>query len=183
MRPAGARRWARAVREHRAALAALQATLLGLPAHGWLRPPAEGRWSPAEIADHLALVYHVMLAELDGAPPLPRRAGPASTRILRWVLLPHILFHRTIPVRVRAPREVQPRGELPGPDETVRALQALADRLEARLASDGGVRITHPYFGSLDAATALRFCAAHMEHHHRQIPAPGGRNPSPDRNP
>jgi hypothetical protein len=170
------------VREHRAALAALQATLRGVPADAWLRPPAEGKWSPAEVADHLALVYRVMLAELDGAPPLPRRAGPATTRVLRWVLLPHILFHRTIPVRVKAPREVRPRRDLPGPDETIRALLELADRLEARLGA-GGARITHPYFGSLGAPTALRFCAAHMEHHQRQIPAPGSRNPLPDQRP
>lgn len=160
------------MREHRAALAALQATLLGVPADGWLRPRAEGKWSPAEVADHLALVYRVMLAELDGAPPLSRRAGPAMTRILRWVLLPHILFHRTIPVRVKAPREVRPRRDLPGPEETVRALHELAARLEDRLSADGDARITHPYFGALGAATALRFCAAHMEHHHRQIAAP-----------
>jgi hypothetical protein len=160
------------VREHRAALSALLATLRSVPADGWLRPPAEGKWSPAEVADHLALVYRVMLAELDGAPALPRRAGPAATRVLRWVLLPHILFHRTIPVRVKAPREVRPRRDLPGPDETTRALQELADRVEARLAADGDARITHPYFGSLDTTTALRFCAAHMEHHHRQIAPP-----------
>jgi hypothetical protein len=159
------------VREHRAALAALQATLRGVPADGWLRPRAAGKWSPAEVADHLALVYRVMLAELDGAPALPRRAGPAATRILRWVLLPHILFHRSIPVRVKAPREVQPRPDLPGPEETVRSLGELGDRLEARLVA-ADARITHPYFGSLDAATALRFCAAHMEHHHRQVARP-----------
>jgi hypothetical protein len=160
------------VREHRAALSALLATLRSVPADGWLRPRAEGKWSPAEVADHLALVYRVMLAELDGAPALPRRAGPAATRVLRWVLLPHILFHRTIPVRVKAPREVRPRRDLRGPDETIRGLQELADRVEARLAADGDARITHPYFGSLRAATALRFCAAHMEHHRRQIAAP-----------
>lgn len=169
----GGRRWARAVREHHAALAALQATIRGYPTGDWIRAPREGKWSPAEVAEHLALVYREMLAELDGAPPLRRRAGPVMTRILRWVLLPHILFHRTIPVRSTAPCEVRPRrGDLPGPDETARSLGELGARLEGRLAADGGARVVHPYFGSLDAATALRLCAAHMEHHHRQIAAP-----------
>jgi hypothetical protein len=168
------------VREHHAALSALQATLRSVPADAWLRPRAEGKWSPAEVADHLALVYRVMLAELDGAPAIPRRAGPAATRILRWVVLPHILFHRSIPVRVKAPREVRPRRDLPGPEETACSLAELGSRLEARLAADGDARITHPYFGSLDAATALRFCAAHMEHHHRQITRAGSHHPPPD---
>jgi hypothetical protein len=160
------------VREHRAALSALLATLRSVPADGWFRPRAAGKWSPAEVADHLALVYQAILAELDGAPALARRAGPAATLLLRWLLLPHILFHRSIPVRANAPPELRPRREPPGPDDALRALPELAQRVEARLAADGEARITHPYFGSLRAATALRYCAAHMEHQHRQIAAP-----------
>jgi len=157
------------VREHHAARDALLATLQSCPADAWNRPRAQGKWSPAETVEHLALAYRAILADLAGKPIVRRRAGPLMTFLLRSLLLPHVLFHRTFPVRVTAPRETRPVGALPQPPDAAREFRELADRVERELATAGDHRVMHPYFGPLDATTALRLCSVHIEHHQRQI--------------
>ena len=56
--------------------------------------------------------------------------------------------------------------------EALRALDEGGERFEASLAeafAAGGGRLTHPYFGQVDAIRSLRFVAVHLEHHRRQI--------------
>lgn len=137
----------------------------------WARPRAPGAWSPAQIAEHLALSYEALLRELGGGAGLRPRVTGLRQRLLRWVLLPHVLFHRTLPVRVRAPREIRPSEVPPGRPETLARMRELAARVERELdaARASGARVTHPYFGRIPAVPALRFCAVHVEHHHRQL--------------
>lgn len=157
--------------EHRAALDALLATIRRCPTDAWIRPRAVGKWSPAETVEHLALVYRALLAELAGTSAVRRRAGPLVTFLLRWLFLPHVLFHRSFPIRATASNEARPRGFVPDPEDAARGFRELASRVEHELAALGDRRLPHPYFGSLDAATTLRFHAVHIEHHRRQIAA------------
>ena len=101
------RRWERAVREHRAALSAFLQAALGVPAEAWERPLGEGKWSAAEVTEHLALSYEAALRERTGGGAMAPRVSSRRQTVLRWFLLPHMLFHRTMP-RVSAPREVRP---------------------------------------------------------------------------
>jgi hypothetical protein len=90
------------------------------------------------------------------------------------VLLPHILFHRSIPVRAPAPRETRPPERCPGPAAALVRLREVAEGFEQRIAAArnaGGGFVTHPYFGALPPEKAMRFCAVHLEHHRPQLPA------------
>lgn len=175
MRPdrAGSR-WQRAVREHRAALAAFGEVVRGIDEVAWRRPVGEGKWSPAQIAEHLLLTHQAVLDEMETGRPMAPRAGRALQAVLRWVMLPHLLFHRSIPVRARAPREVRPSGEGLEAEMVVARMQALGGRVEEALGRRRDAHVTHPYFGPITARRALRFLAAHIEHHLRQID-PGAR--------
>jgi uncharacterized damage-inducible protein DinB len=170
----GDTRWRGAVQEHRAALLRFLETANRLDADAWARPRAPGKWSPAQVAEHLALGYLALLRELTEGVPMRYRAPRWMRAVLRWVLLPHALFHRSLPVRAVAPREMRPSDTHPGRGEVLPRLREAAERFERALddARGGGeTRLTHPYFGTLTPVRMLRFAAVHLEHHRRQLSA------------
>ena len=170
------RRWHEAVDEHSAALAAYLETAEGVRDDAWTRPWAPGKWSPALITEHLSLVYEAAIREATVGEPM-RVKGPAwRRRLLKLVLLPHILFHGSLPLRAPSPREARP-GEPRAPrNGALRALRELGERYElemerARGAGRGG--LTHPFFGHVEPVKAMRFVAIHMEHHRKQVARAG----------
>lgn len=167
-------RWQASLAEHRAAILAFTAAVRDLPPDAWTRPWAEGKWTPAEITEHLALTYGAFLREVRGEGAMKPKVFGLRRRILRWFVLPHILFHRSFPLKAVSPRELRPAAGTAGPEEAVAALLAVADQaeraLEAALGRPGAV-VTHPYFGGIDLPRGLRFAAVHLEHHTRQVRA------------
>ncbi len=163
--------WKRAVEEHRDAVRRFVATAEGLGADAWVRPRAPGKWSPAQTAEHLVLAYEAVLRELAGGGGVRPRVTGWRQRVLRWVLLPHILFHRSFPLRAVSPREIRPPEVHSDRGALLARMRELAARTERELdaARATGARATHPYFGALPATPALRFMAVHVEHHLRQI--------------
>jgi hypothetical protein len=165
-------RWDEAVEEHRAALAAFLDAAERMKEDAWAAPWGPGKWTRAQVAEHLSLTYEAAIREIITGEGLRVRVTGARQRILRWVLLPHILFHRSLPLRVTAPREARP-AEVTAPRATVlRRLRELAVRWELemeRAIRSGGGGLTHPYFGTIPPVKAMRFMAVHIEHHTRQI--------------
>ena len=96
------------------------------------------------------------------------RLSSRRQRVLRWFLLPHMLFHRSMP-RVRAPREVRPAPTALGREEALERLRRVGEAAEAAYRDAPAARLTHPYFGSLDRARAFRLIALHVGHHQGQL--------------
>jgi hypothetical protein len=165
-------RWDEAAEEHRAALAAFLDLAEQLREDEWRAPWAPGKWTRAEIAEHLALAYEAAIREIHTGVGFRLRATGLRQRLLRWIFLPHILFHRSLPVRVGAPRETRPAEVTAPRAQVLRRLRELGERYEAemeRAIERGGGHLTHPYFGKLPPIKAMRFIAVHIEHHTRQI--------------
>jgi hypothetical protein len=165
-------RWEAASEEHGVSLVAYLEAASRLDAEQWGRPWAPGKWTPAQITEHLTLTYEALMAELCHGQPMKARLGPWRQRITRWIFLPHILFHRKFPLRVIAPREIRPGTVRAGQVEALRILEQLAERFEDELGRAfcrGGGCLTHPYFGEVDPVRGLRFIGVHIEHHRRQI--------------
>ena len=165
-------RWDEAVDEHRTALATFLDTAELLRDEAWNAPWAPGKWTRAQVAEHLALSYEVAIREVTGGQAMPTKLPPFRQKLLRIILLPHILFHRSIPLKPRSPREIRP-GDAPAPrDELLRRLRDLGERFERemeRAYHSGGGGLTHPYFGKIGAVKGMRFVAVHLEHHTRQV--------------
>lgn len=164
-----------AVALHRAAVSECMAAFAAVPGDAWSRPLAPGRWSPAEIAEHLAIAYDPPLAELSGGSGFAIRVPWWKRRALRWSFLPTIL-NGGFPSGAPAPREIRPRRAAASPEEASRALCASAERFLATLAdarSARRVRLTHPYFGKLRPAQTVMLLTSHALHHRRQLPEPG----------
>ena len=173
MAAAADQRWQAAAREHEAAVRAFVETAEQLPPERWNAPVAPEKWSPAQITEHLALAYEAMMRELSGGGAMAPRAAGWQQRLLRWFLLPHILFHRKFPSGARAPRETRPAEGNPDQAAALARLRDVADRAQRELIETErrGTKqvMTHPYFGAISALRALRFSAVHVQHHHRQI--------------
>jgi hypothetical protein len=165
-------RWDDAMDEHRTALAAFLDTAEGLREDAWKAPWGAGKWTRAQVAEHLALVYEAAIRELMTGQGLPVKVSPFRQKLLRWVVLPHILFHRSIPLRPPSPRETRP-GEVTAPRaQVLRRLRELGERFEhemERAHRAGRAQLTHPFFGAIAGARAMRFVAVHLEHHTRQV--------------
>ena len=167
-------RWDDAVDEHRTALAAFLDAAEALREDTWNAPWGPGKWTRAQVAEHLALSYEAAIREIASGEAMAMKLPPLRQKLLRLVLLPHILFHRSIPGRPRSPREIRP-GEVTAPRaQVLRRLRELGDRFEhemERAYRSGGGGLTHPYFGRIGAVKAMRFVAVHLEHHTRQVAA------------
>lgn len=142
-----------------------------VPAARWACAPAPGRWSAAEVVEHLVLAERAVLAFVAG--PL-REAPPAPVPTIGDARLLAVTLDRTR--RHRAPERCAPagrwtvRGPLLDAFDAARAatlahLRDAGDELAAHAAP-------HPALGWLDGRQWLLFAAAHAERHVAQLLAP-----------
>jgi hypothetical protein len=164
--------WEAGVRGHHAAVARFTETADKLDDVAWHARGTADKWCPGQVAEHVALTYAQLLAELRGTGGMKQRLPWWKATLLRWRFLPRILRDGHFP-KAPAAREIRPP-ESPRPKAAVlEALGADASRFEEELTSArdaGRGRLTHPYFGRLGPEKVLRFIAAHTEHHRRQLP-------------
>jgi hypothetical protein len=162
----------RAAEEHREAVAACAGDIRRIEACDWNCARVPGKWTPAQIAEHLAIAYDPLLSELSGGSGF-RVVVPFWQRaVIRWTILPRIVRGR-FPPNAPAPREVRPAGVSPDPETAAKKLTDRAGSfLEAlaRAAESGRVRLTHAYFGRLSGFQALKLLTTHLHHHRRQLP-------------
>ena len=173
MRPLPAR-WASLHREHREAIDEFASTAARVPAGAWHQPMAPGKWSPAELTLHLALVSEVMLREL-ATGESPRLITTWWQRaLLRYTVRPKLLAGGRFP-RVRSPRETRPERPTDEQATVIARLRERAAELEAAIDVAGSERprthLTHPYLGAFALDEALRFAALHVRHHLAQLQA------------
>jgi len=165
-------RWDEAADEHRTALAAFLDAAESLSDERWSEPWVPGKWTRAQIAEHLALAYEAALRELATGEAMRARVPRWRQTLLRWVVLPHILFHRSFPLRAVSPREIRPPESTRSRREQLRRLRDLGERFEREVDAarrKGGGGISHPYFGRVGPVKGMRFMAVHIEHHTRQV--------------
>lgn len=166
-------RWEEARAAHREAATRFATRAAGVPAKHWTTARAPGKWSPAEIAEHLSLTYEHLLRELRGGPPARVKGSWLVRLAARYKFLPMLLRDGTIPPGVRAPREVRPQMPAEDRTEALERFQALAVDFEEEITSRraaGGGALTHPYFGKLGPERGIRFVEVHIRHHTTQLP-------------
>ena len=165
--------------DHGAAVAEFGRLAAAVPGEAWRRPRGEGKWSPAQLVEHVALAYEQAAAELRGDAAGRTTTSPLRRRLLRWLLLPTILGTGRLPAGAPAPRVLRPRGEpvpdAPAPDQEalVARFHAAAARLADAVAdaerASARRLVAHPYFGALSARTTWRLLTIHTRHHARHL--------------
>ena len=163
--------------DHRDAIEAFARAVEALDRDAWNVARAQGKWTPAEIAQHLILSYGPPMAELGGGPGFAVRLPWWERAVLRRRVLPKILYLEEFPKGAPAPREARPGEGASSPETAAGLLRESAGEFARRLCEAAvarPVRLTHSYFGKLTAPQILKLMAVHVRHHRDQLPA----NPS-----
>jgi hypothetical protein len=157
--------------DNRTAVSAFVTAARAISQSAWSTPRAPGKWSPAQVTEHVAIAYEVSRSIVNG-----QYSGGAPPRVLRPVI--RTLFLRPVlkagrfTRRGKAPAPFQPSSS-PGSvaDVTARLNNAAAafQRDIAAAAAAGRTVIDHPFFGRLSLADYSRLQAIHTRHHAQQL--------------
>jgi hypothetical protein len=141
--------------------------LTGRPTSDWQQAPA-GKWTPAQIVQHLALSFEMSARAFEVATGArARRPHTTLERVACW-----LVFEVGWTPPVRAPRRTTPMARIEAADAERHFRDGLARwaTLESRLAAGREqVFVKHPRLGELDLEEWLRFHDWHCRHHARQI--------------
>ena len=161
-----------AVRNDRAAVEAFSASALAVPSDRWGKPRVPGKWSPAQVVEHVVLVYEVGLKALNGASDLP-----APPRFVRPLI--RFMMRRTVMRTGRFPKSKTVASFDPGPGAVAGSAEAMARRLEkasaafdrhaSEMVAAGARTFNHPVFGTFGVAEYVQFQAYHTRHHQKQL--------------
>ncbi len=162
-------RWPEALRLHGSAASAFAAAAEAVEPEAWDRPRAEGKWSPAQITDHLIRTYDVILREIGGGGGMKVRTRLWMRLFLRLTYMPRILRGGWFPAGAPAPPEIRPGKTPRGQQDGVALFRQRAKEYETAVQGKPEARLTHAYFGALAPADGVLFCARHIEHHLNQI--------------
>jgi hypothetical protein len=140
----------------------------------WLVPRALGKWTPAQVVEHLSRVYDVVRNEMEGGTGMKLRLSFPKRLFLRIIYMPRILKGRGFPEGAPAPYELRPATIASDQRTAIAEFRSRAQEFAASAAKahDSGlrVRITHAYFGTASVKNGLLLCARHIEHHEKQLP-------------
>lgn len=154
----------------------LDQALSGLDPGSASARPAEGKWSVAEIVEHLALAYEGTVKGMRrvlesnasmATPPSPRQ------RLFKFIIVNVGYF----PTGRAAPRQVVPRGvtleeAAARARAALEALDLALNEAEARFGPRRKV-LNHPILGAFSAQDWRRFHRVHTRHHARQVQVQG----------
>jgi hypothetical protein len=171
---AGDSAWDRAVRAHAIALERFLDCAAAVPPSKWSEPLAPGKWTPAEVVEHLVLAYETVGRELSGGAGM-RVVLPGWKRLIaRLFYLPRIIAGRGFPKGAKAPRETRPVSVRGTQAEVVSAMRSIASGVERQMLDAhgrAGRRLTHAYFGRMTFEQGMLMQVRHLDHHRAQLDA------------
>jgi len=157
---------------HRSETAAAAEAFAAVPDAAWDEPLGDGKWSPAETAQHLIVVFEKLANELGGGPSVRFMVPSWKRAVFRRLFLGRMLRGGWWPSGVKAPPEARPEPPCPSRRDAPMRLRESADVFERAVRAadaEGHGGVTHPYLGRLAPAVALRFFALHTRHHREQL--------------
>ncbi len=163
---------AAALAANRAAAAELLATADRLGA-AWSVAPAPGKWSPAQITEHVAVGHdvsaRVVMGTASDVPKLPRFLRP----LVRRLAFRKVLDQGRFPRPVRTLKAFQPLRAPATPAEGRARLEQAIAKFEADVigwAKGQDRTIEHPAFGAVALSDYVRYLEIHTRHHQKQFP-------------
>ena len=139
----------------------------------WTVPRGPGKWSPSQVAEHVARIMeqsaNVVVGTPSNFPTIPTPFRP----IIRAFMFRRILRRKAF-LTMKAIEAFDPPVGSPTPEEGRRRLEEVLVRFKqachARSAS--GQAVASTIFGSVPVADFARFQELHVRHHLQQLPKP-----------
>jgi hypothetical protein len=161
-----------AVADNRKAVAEFCAAAGTFEPSEWTRAPAEGKWSPGQIAEHIALSYELSKDALHGT--FPERGMPGFVRpLIRVLIFKPVLKKGRFGRPVKTFPSFEPAASPGAVDALTERLKEASTALEEdmhKMAGAGDNTLNHPFFGKLPLADYMEFQAVHTNHHRKQLP-------------
>jgi uncharacterized damage-inducible protein DinB len=139
-----------------------------VPPTQWSQPRAPGKWSPGQVAEHLALAYEVNRGVLHGgASPVtaPRWLRP----LIRKFLLGNVLRRNRFIPGIESPKAFRPSSAPAAPVQLLGRLAGAVAAFEADAGALGTTTIDHPFFGRVPLGDFVRLQEIHTRHHRGQL--------------
>ena len=154
---------------HRDAAESFLATARAVPAERWAVPRATGKWSPAQVVEHVALAYETNTQLLRG--PVPGGAPRWIRPLIRKFLLGLVLRRGGFPRGSRAPKAMEPKvSQAAAPrSELMPRLESAAAGFQAGAAAHASDTLEHPFFGTVPLTDIVRLSEIHTRHHAAQL--------------
>jgi Protein of unknown function (DUF1569) len=159
-----------AIADNRAAVEEFIARARGIDPVAWSAPRGEGRWTAAQVAEHLAIVYEYNRKVITGT------AGGGAPRFLqplaRWFIVDRTLKAGRFTRKGRAPGIFQPSAAPAPSTELLDRLTKAVSGFESDIRSghpEARHTVRHPFFGPLPTVDYLRLQAIHARHHRSQL--------------
>ncbi len=140
----------------------------------WTTPRAAGKWSPAQLVEHVACALeqsaHVVAGRPSDFPRIPRLFRP----LLRGFFFDKVLRNERFPGGLTTNRPLDPAAGPASPAAAkVRLEAALGQLVQAAGARNREAGpLTSTVFGRVTLSDYLRFQAIHTRHHSRQLVPP-----------
>jgi hypothetical protein len=163
----------RFLEDNRAAVQHFTSVALTVPADAWTRAPAAGKWTPAQVAEHVALTMDQSVLILEGrstSVSLPKLLRPLVRRFMLRPLLRSGRFRRG----GKAPRGFVPSAHGVSQAEVAAALErslVAYERAVTRSHHGGHDTFEHPVFGRIPLVDYVRLNELHARHHEAQLQA------------
>lgn len=160
-----------AVAEHHSAVEQFLATGRAMTPQQWATPREPGKWTPGQIAEHLAITYEYGIALANRNPPgggLPFFLRP----IARMAFVKPTLKAGRFTRAGKTPKIFEPSTMPPAPDVVLPRLEkALSGFEKAVQAGEAREALHHPFFGTVPTTDYLTLQTIHAKHHHGQLAA------------
>jgi hypothetical protein len=160
------------VESNRRAVAEFVAAAVDVSATRWMEPRSPGKWSPAQITEHVAIAYEIAGEIVDGTADIPGRKPARFVRPLIRMLVHATVLRTGRFYKSKTPVAYEPSSRSEAQHVLCDRLQRASDAFEqkARDKVGAGVNVLqHPYFGRFRIADLVTLQAHHARHHRLQI--------------
>ncbi len=161
-----------AFESNRTAIATFISTLLDLPASRWDEPRRTGKWSPAQITEHVAITYERAALFVEGSLALSGRRPPKFLRPFIRMLIRVTALRTGRFIKSKTPAAFEPSPRPASQQVVCDRLQRASATFESRAREKLNAGIStfeHPYFGTFGIEEFVRLEMHHVHHHRRQI--------------
>lgn len=148
--------------------AKFEKSIEGLSETQWTYKPAPERWSPAEVAEHIAASEGFIRAYIE--PMMKQEAAADLLAAARNDNIDQLVVDRS--KKFQAREELQPTKKYPTPADALAAFRAERQKTIEFVKNGGDFRnhaAAHPAAGPLDGYGWIVFLSAHSERHTLQI--------------